>query len=113
MVLLAFGGPVTGADAPQGRVGQADVIVYGATPGGIAATVTAARAERRVILVEPTDRIGGMTTCGLSHTDIYSFESLSGVSRIRATGRCTLHPGSRPGLAAGTLAFMAHSANRK
>ncbi len=55
-----------------------DVMVYGATPGGIAATVSAARSGHRVMLIEPTGRIGGLVTGGLSHTDFHSFESLSG-----------------------------------
>ncbi len=55
-----------------------DVIVYGSTPAGIAATVAAARAGRTVVLVEPTARIGGMMTNGISYTDFRSFESLSG-----------------------------------
>ena len=54
------------------------VIVYGATPAGIAAAVSAAQYGEKVLLVEPTDRIGGMVTCGLSHTDFRTFEGLSG-----------------------------------
>lgn len=57
---------------------QTGVLVYGATPGGIAAAVSAAKAGKSVTLVEPTDRIGGMLTCGLSYTDFRSFESLTG-----------------------------------
>lgn len=55
-----------------------DVVVYGATPSGIAAAVAAADDGARVLLVEPTERIGGLVTCGLSHTDFRSFEGLSG-----------------------------------
>ncbi len=55
-----------------------DVLVYGATPGGIAAAVSAAKGGKQVLLVEPTDRIGGLLTCGLSNTDFRSFEALSG-----------------------------------
>ena len=57
---------------------SADVVVYGATPGGIAAAIAAARENCRVILIEPTGRIGGLVTSGLSHTDFHSFESLTG-----------------------------------
>ena len=62
------------ADAPR----QTDVCVYGSTPAGIAAAVSAAKAGRSVLLVEPTDHIGGMLTSGLSHTDFRSFEALTG-----------------------------------
>ncbi len=57
---------------------QTDVCIYGATPGGIAAAVAAAKSGAEVILIEPTSRIGGLVTSGLSHTDFHSFESLSG-----------------------------------
>jgi hypothetical protein len=55
-----------------------DVLVYGATPGGIAAALAAGASGRTVILVEPTARIGGLVTSGLSHSDFHSFESLTG-----------------------------------
>ncbi|HRE80095.1 MAG TPA: FAD-dependent oxidoreductase [Opitutaceae bacterium] len=55
-----------------------DVIVYGATPGGIAATLSAAKSGRTVLLVEPSIRIGGLTTNGLSHPDFKSFEAITG-----------------------------------
>jgi len=55
-----------------------DLLVYGATPGGIAAAVAGARGGRSVVLVEPTARIGGMVTNGLSYSDFRTFESLSG-----------------------------------
>lgn len=57
---------------------KTDICIYGATPGGIAAAVAAGEAGCRVVLIEPTMRIGGLVTCGLSHTDFHSLESLSG-----------------------------------
>lgn len=50
-------------------VTTADVIVYGSTPGGFCAAIAAAREGASVILLEPTDHVGGMTTGGLSHCD--------------------------------------------
>ncbi len=47
----------------------ADVIVYGATPGGFCAAIAAAREGASVILLEPTDHVGGMNTGGLSFSD--------------------------------------------
>jgi hypothetical protein len=46
-----------------------DVVVYGATPGGIAAAVAAARQRASVVLIEPARHIGGMVSGGLSATD--------------------------------------------
>ena len=57
---------------------QTDVCVYVATPGGVAAAIAAAKSGSEVVLVEPTARIGGLMTSGLSHTDFHSMESLSG-----------------------------------
>jgi len=47
----------------------ADVVVYGATPGGFCAAIAAAREGASVVLLEPTDHIGGVNTGGLSFSD--------------------------------------------
>lgn len=43
-----------------------DLVVYGGTPGGIAASVMAAREGAKVLLIEPTRHIGGMSTSGVN-----------------------------------------------
>lgn len=48
---------------------SADVIVYGSTPGGFCAAIAAAREGASVILLEPTEHVGGLSTGGLSHCD--------------------------------------------
>lgn len=48
---------------------EADVIVYGSTPGGFCAAIAAAREGASVILLEPTDHVGGVNTGGLSFSD--------------------------------------------
>jgi len=58
-----------------------DLLVYGGTPGGIAAAVAAADEGRSVILVEPFSFVGGLVSNGLTHTDLRSLESTSGVWR--------------------------------
>ncbi|MGV3485156.1 MAG: FAD-dependent oxidoreductase, partial [Planctomycetaceae bacterium] len=75
LILIAWFAAGTCAAAEATKV---DVCVYGATPGGITAAVAAAKSGHSVLLIEPTDRIGGLVTSGLSHTDFHSFESLSG-----------------------------------
>ncbi len=57
---------------------SADVAVYGGTPGGIAAALAAAKSGSRVLLLEPTPRLGGLLASGLSHTDYHTYESLTG-----------------------------------
>jgi hypothetical protein len=69
--------PALAAEAPR----TADVVVYGGTPAGIAAALAAADDGCKVILVEPTPRIGGLITSGLSHADFRTFESLTGAYR--------------------------------
>src|SRR5262245_43471761 len=52
--------------------------VRGPVPRGRAAGVAAADDGERVWLIEPTRRVGGLVTNGLSHTDFRTFEGLSG-----------------------------------
>jgi len=46
-------------------IGRYDVVVLGGGPAGVAAAVSAARARARVLLVEATGSLGGMSTGGL------------------------------------------------
>ncbi len=58
--------------------GATDVLIYGGTPAGISAALAAAHDGEQVLLVEPTARLGGLATCGLSHPDFRTFEGLNG-----------------------------------
>lgn len=60
-----------------------DVVIYGATPAGIATAIPIARRtpERRIALVTPYRRIGGMMTNGLNHPDFRTFEARTGLYR--------------------------------
>ncbi len=60
---------------------RSDVVVYGGTPGGILAAIAAARAGAKVTLLEPTSRVGGMMTNGLSVTDIGDRATVGGIAR--------------------------------
>ena len=55
--------------AEKSPVEKSDVIVYGSTPGGFCAAIAAAREGASVILLEPTQHVGGLSTGGLSHCD--------------------------------------------
>ncbi len=48
---------------------RVEVVVFGATPAGVTAAVSAARAGRKVLLLEPGSWVGGMMSGGLSNTD--------------------------------------------
>ena len=79
------GGPTT--SLPPGAR-SADVVIYGATPSGIMAAIAASRAGRSVDLLEPSDRIGGMMTSGISHSDVGVKGTIAGLALefFRATG---------------------------
>jgi hypothetical protein len=57
---------------------RVDVLVYGATPGGVVAAVTAARAGARTVVVEPGDHVGGIMSNGLGVTDIGTKSTIGG-----------------------------------
>lgn len=63
------------------NVTSADIVVYGGTSGGVVAAVAAARLGKRVVLIEPTGYLGGMTTGGLGATDIGNKRCIGGISR--------------------------------
>jgi len=48
---------------------QYDVCVYGGTPGGITAAISAAREGVSVVLLEQTRHVGGLTTSGLNRDE--------------------------------------------
>ncbi len=58
-----------------------DIVIYGATSGGVAAAVQAKRMGKSVLLIEPSARIGGLTTGGLGQTDIGNKQAIGGISR--------------------------------
>ncbi len=58
-----------------------DVGVYGATACGVMAAVAARAAGARTVLVEPGGHVGGMTSGGLSWTDVGDTRVLGGLCR--------------------------------
>ncbi|MEO1010812.1 MAG: FAD-dependent oxidoreductase [Bacteroidota bacterium] len=65
----------------QEKGNTADIIIYGGTSAGIAAAIQTSRMGKSVILIEPTSRIGGLTTGGLGQTDIGNKQAIGGISR--------------------------------
>ncbi|MFH5885428.1 FAD-dependent oxidoreductase [Halalkalibaculum sp. DA3122] len=57
-----------------------DVVVYGGTSAGVIAAVHAARSGRSVVLIEPTNHLGGLTTGGLGRTDLGVEDTIGGMS---------------------------------
>lgn len=58
-----------------------DLVVYGSASAGIAAAVQAKRMNRSVVVIEPSDRVGGLTTGGLGQTDIGNKAAIGGIAR--------------------------------
>ena len=60
---------------------RADIVVYGATSGGVAAAIAASREGKSVLLLEPGRHLGGLTTGGLGATDIGNKAAIGGIAR--------------------------------
>jgi hypothetical protein len=66
---------------PKARTLTVDVCVYGGTSGGVVAAVQLRRLGRKVALLEGSAHLGGMTSGGLSDTDIGNKAAIGGMSR--------------------------------
>lgn len=69
------------ATAQKPPIDHYDVVVYGGTSAGIVAAVQVKRMGGSVVIIEPTGRIGGLTTGGLGQTDIGNKAAIGGISR--------------------------------
>ncbi len=58
-----------------------DIVIYGGTSAGIASAIQASREGKSVVLIEPTNRLGGLTTGGLGQTDIGNKHVIGGIAR--------------------------------
>ncbi|WPU92050.1 FAD-dependent oxidoreductase [Mucilaginibacter sabulilitoris] len=54
----------------QPKPTQVDVCIYGGTSAGVIAAYTAAKMGKKVLLIEPGNRLGGLSSGGLGFTDI-------------------------------------------
>ncbi|MCA9040926.1 MAG: FAD-dependent oxidoreductase [Planctomycetaceae bacterium] len=75
--LLPISSNLFGQNSPSEK--EADVVVYGATPGGISAAISAARMGNSVALIAYQPHVGGMTTSGLGKSDIEKREMIQGL----------------------------------
>jgi len=58
-----------------------DIVVYGGTSAGVVAAVQARRMNQSVVLIEPTQHLGGLSSGGLGQTDSGIEESIGGMAR--------------------------------
>ena len=64
-----------------GLITEADVVIYGGTSAGIAAAVAVRERGHSAVVIEPSNRIGGLTTGGLGATDIGNKAAFGGLAR--------------------------------
>lgn len=58
-----------------------DICIYGGTSAGVIAAYSAAKMGKKVILIEPGNRLGGLSSGGLGQTDIGNKFAITGLSR--------------------------------
>ena len=56
-----------------------DVVIVGGTPGGIMAAIETARMGKKAVILERTERIGGLPANGLGATDIATRGATTGL----------------------------------
>ncbi|MET8525428.1 FAD-dependent oxidoreductase [Micromonospora sp. NPDC005172] len=79
LVLAGLADPFR-AGLARAAVTTADLVVYGATSGGLAAAITMRRLGRTAVVVEPTGHVGGLSTAGLGATDTGVQASIGGLA---------------------------------
>lgn len=60
---------------------QVDLVIYGGTSSGIVAAIAASKMGHSVVLIEPSEHLGGLTTGGLGATDIGNKRAIGGMAR--------------------------------
>jgi hypothetical protein len=64
----------------QPKTFEFDVAVYGGTPGGVTTAIQAARMGKKTVLLSFNRHVGGMTSGGLTATDVGNKESIGGLA---------------------------------
>ncbi|MEY3480082.1 MAG: hypothetical protein RIQ71_857 [Verrucomicrobiota bacterium] len=72
-----------------------DVLVYGATAGGVMSAIAAAKHGANVILLEPGNHVGGMLSGGLGRTDMDRQENVIGGLAMEFFRRVGQHYGEQ------------------
>jgi hypothetical protein len=78
-LLALVAGCTAGPEAPPPE--RFDVVVYGGTSAGVTAAVQARQMGRSVVLLEPGQHLGGLSSGGLGNTDIGRKGAIGGLSR--------------------------------
>src|SRR5688500_4313592 len=78
-ISVFFVGLILSATMSRGQ--EYDVVVYGATSGGVMAAVQAKVMGKKVVLVGPDKHLGGLTSGGLGWTDTGDKSVIGGLAR--------------------------------
>jgi hypothetical protein len=81
LAMLALVATSRPSSSSETRKVEADVVVYGATAGGVISAVSAAREGKKVVLLALGDHVGGMVSGGLGATDYGNRAAIGGISR--------------------------------
>lgn len=76
---VLYGTNLLSCISPGTRRVDSQVVVIGATPAGIMASIAAARLGNKVALAEYHNHIGGMSTSGLGKSDIENKDAIAGL----------------------------------
>ncbi len=80
LIFISFFLVATPGSAQNNTTQTVDVCVYGGSSAGVIAAYTAKKMGKSVILVEPGNRLGGLTSGGLGQTDIGNKYAVTGIS---------------------------------
>lgn len=82
LTVAVLAGSVRAAEPTAPAAGEvvADVVVYGATAAGLTAAIQAARMQASAVVVEASAHVGGMTTGGLSSSDVGKAWAIGGLA---------------------------------
>jgi hypothetical protein len=68
------------AEPGEPKLIECDVVVYGGTPAGVTAAIQAARGGKKVALLSFNRHVGGLTSGGLTATDVGKKNSIGGLA---------------------------------
>jgi len=68
------------AERVASRTVECDIAIYGGTPAGVTAAIQAAREGKKSVLLSFNRHVGGMTSGGLTATDLGRKESIGGLA---------------------------------
>ena len=78
------------AVAARAEVIETDVLVFGATAGGVSAACTAERLGKKAVVTEFGRHVGGLTSGGLGWTDIGNKAAIGGFAHDLQNARPAL-----------------------